>query len=104
MDEDERDGVWLRAYDAAGKLLMEQFYGIGDWYDGHHPLLDDEDQVRVLYRVRRIEMQETGPGADRLGAYNLYDEAGALVRHVRRNPDRTETERSLSASPPGQVS
>ncbi len=74
------DYVVLKAFDASDHLLMEQYYRLTDWYDGDIPLLDDEDQIRVKYRVHTIVGEQTDSKGDtELKWRNVYSKQGSLV-------------------------
>ena len=75
-----KDCVEIKAFDHQGHLICHQIISRIDWYDGLHPIIDQE-QERAHLHIRRVD----GVFIDQQGEIekswrNFYSEDGVLLR------------------------
>lgn len=86
-----RNEAVLTAFNDRGDLVFEKTFNIRDYWDGSHPVID-EDGFRQVWRIRKLVGVLVGPeGAVIQEFENRYDASGAIVSGWARLEDGTET-------------
>lgn len=78
MRQELKDMVRLVAYDSTGRQVLDECLPVSDYYEGLHPIIDDDDfrRSRGIARLSGIIFDTDGSVSQQFEV--RYDEAGAF--------------------------
>ncbi len=72
--------VVVRYFDAAEMLIAEHTYPLGKWYEGLHPIMDEDNHVRERYGVRLLAGEQISASGSVVARWFIYYAAdGSLI-------------------------
>jgi len=71
--------ILYQAFNSNGAKVLEAAHTSGEWYDGEHPIIDN-DEERVRMQVERIKGHQFEPDGSHHSTWeNRYNSAGHLI-------------------------
>ena len=79
--------VFYQGFNDKGVKILEASHTSGEWYDGEHPIIDD-DLERVKMGIVRIKGHQFKPDGSHSQTWdNHYNSAGWIIKSVIRNTE-----------------